>query len=330
MGSAERKDVTMAKKSSPSSIAMAGTTPLPSTIGSTLQWDASTGVCQEAEIPTFLGSSSFFQAKEPPAIESDVNSYWTTSEIGLVPGASPQSIVWEQEAARATFSLAPVLLADTHSSVLTGTTGELVWVPWPEQTTSLLPAVRPVLFVHTLHETSHTERLTIVPSFSSSDPLFHHLTLLLQTAFESESVTTQLYTQSLTDALAVHFLRRYGTTRRPLGEGNGGLSPYKLRRTTAYINAHLEQELSLATLAAVGETSPAHFSRLFKHATGLAPHQYVIMCRMERAKHLLAETDISLTEISLLVGCTDHSHFSALFRTHVAQTPTAYRDQTRR
>jgi AraC family transcriptional regulator len=153
--------------------------------------------------------------------------------------------------------------------------------------------------------------------------------LLLQAAFAAESEIGQLYTQSLADALAVHFLRRYNLTQPPLGEMTGGLSPYKLQRTTSYINAHLEQELSLATLAAVGGTSPAYFSRLFKHATGLAPHQYVIRCRMERAKHLLAETNFSLSEIALLVGCTDHSHFSALFRTHVAQTPTAYRDQAR-
>ena len=73
----------------------------------------------------------------------------------------------------------------------------------------------------------------------------------------------------------------------------------------AALKAHLEQELSLATLAAVGEMSLAHFSRLFKHATGLAPHQYVIACRMEQAKRLLAETDVSLSEIALQVGCTD-------------------------
>jgi AraC family transcriptional regulator len=174
-----------------------------------------------------------------------------------------------------------------------------------------------------------TERLTIAPYFPTPDPLLHHITLLLQAAFAGESEIGQLYTQSLADALAVHFLRRYGAMPPSLGEITGGLSPYKLRRTTSYIHAHLEQELSLVTLAAVGETSPAHFSRLFKHATGLAPHQYVICCRMERAKHLLAETNISLSEIALLVGCADHSHFSALFRNHVAQTPTAYRDQAR-
>jgi len=55
----------------------------------------------------------------------------------------------------------------------------------------------------------------------------------------------------------------------------------------------------------------------------------MIACRMEHAKQLLAETDVSLSEIALQVGCTDQSHFSALFRAHVTLTPTAYRDTTR-
>ena len=139
----------------------------------------------------------------------------------------------------------------------------------------------------------------------------------------------QLYAESLADALVLHFLRRYAAARPSLRQVTGGLAPYKLQRTTAYIKTHLEQTLSLATLAAVAQTSPAHFARLFKHATGLAPHQYVIMCRMEQAKRLLAETDVPLSEIGPQVGCADQSHFTALFRKHVSMTPKAYRNTTR-
>ena len=152
---------------------------------------------------------------------------------------------------------------------------------------------------------------------------------MLQVALEGEGVAGQLYAKTVADALAVHFLRRYAAARPALGEVTGGLSPSKLRRTTAYIQEHLEHDLSLVTLAAVGQTSPAHFARLFKHATGLAPHQYVITCRMEHAKRLLAETDMPLIEVGALVGCADQSHFTALFRKHVALTPKAYRDSTR-
>jgi AraC family transcriptional regulator len=138
-----------------------------------------------------------------------------------------------------------------------------------------------------------------------------------------------IYAASLADALAVRFLRRYAASRQSLCEVSGGLTPYKLRRTTAYIEAHLEQELSLVNLATVAQTSPAHFARLFKHTTGLAPHQYVILCRMEQAKRLLARTDVPLSQIGPQVGCADQSHFTALFRKHVSMTPKAYRNTTR-
>ena len=128
----------------------------------------------------------------------------------------------------------------------------------------------------------------------------------------------------------VHFLRRYAASWPSLHAAAGGLTPYKLQRTIAYIKAHLEQELSLATLAAVAQMSPTHFAHLFKDATGLTPHQYVILCRMEHAKRLLAETDMPLIEIGPQVGCMDQSHFTALFRTHVSMTPKAYRNTTRR
>jgi AraC family transcriptional regulator len=177
--------------------------------------------------------------------------------------------------------------------------------------------------------TLQVERVTIAPSLPTHDPLLHHIALVLQTAIAGESVAVQPSAQSLADALVTALLRRYGVTRQSPGEVTGGLSPCKLRRTITHIKDHLEQDLSLVTLAAMGKTSPAHFARLFKQATGLSPHQYVLRRRMERAKQLLTETDLSLIEIALQVGCADQSHFTALFRTHFALTPKAYRDHTR-
>ena len=321
----------MAKKSSVSIAVMASATPLPPAGGAVLQWDGSSGVCRDVGSHTFAAQvqPSFFQAKGPPATEPRARPYWTTGEIGLVPGLSPQAIEWEQEAARATFSLAPVLLADTAHAVLSGATGELVWVPWPAQMTSPIPAVYPMLLVHTLHETLQAERVTIVPYFPVPDPLLHHIALVLQAVVAAEDVAGHLYAEALADALVVHFRRRYAASRPARREATGGLAPYKLRRTIAYIQTHLEEQVSLATLAAVAQMSPTHFAHLFKHAIGLAPHQYVLRCRIEHAKRLLAETDLSLVDIVHQVGCADHSHFTALFRKHVTMTPKAYRNHTR-
>ena len=79
---------------------------------------------------------STFQVKGPPTPAHRARLYWTTGEIGLVPAFPPQAIVWEKAAALLTFSLDPLLLADTPYAVLPGATGELVWVHWQEQTAS--------------------------------------------------------------------------------------------------------------------------------------------------------------------------------------------------
>jgi AraC-like DNA-binding protein len=305
--------------------------PLSRAHGVTLQWDGRHGVCcgvkpHSSSVP---GPLSAFQVKGPPAPGHHARPYWRTDEIGLMPGLSLQAIKWEQEAARVTFDLDPILLADAAHEVIRGATGELVWVHWREKTESPTLSVHPALLMHASDKSLQADRVTIVPDLNAHDPLLQHMALVLQAAIEGEDVEGHLYAESLADALVVHFLRRYAAARQSLRELTGGLSPYKLRRTTAYIKAHLEQELSLATLAAVAQTSPAHFARLFKHATGLTPHQYVITCRMEYAKRLLAETDVPLIEIGLQVGCADQSHFTALFRTHVSLTPKAYRDNTK-
>ena len=322
----------MAEEPSVSSAVVASATPLPQAAGPMLHWDDRSGVCGDVESLAFSACvrQPSFQAKRPLAAAHRARPYWTTGEIGRVPAIPPQAIAWEKEAALMTFSLAPVLLATAVHMVLPGATGELVWLPWQEQTASPIPAVHPALLVHTPYALLQAERVTIVPSLHAHDPLLHHIALVLQAAIEGEGLAGQMYAAVLADALVVHFLRRYTTPRPPLRQATGGLTPSKLRRTIAYIQEHLEQELSLATLAAVAQTSPAHFARQFKQATRRTPHQYVITCRMEYAKRLLVETDVPLGEIGPQVGCADQSHFTALFRKHVSMTPQVYRNTTRR
>jgi AraC family transcriptional regulator len=186
------------------------------------------------------------------------------------------------------------------------------------------------MLVHACSALVVGERVLIVPTLPAHDPLQHHIVLVLQAAVAAESAAEQLYVTVLSEALAVHFLRRYAATQPAQPVLSGGLAPYKLQRTLAYIHAHLAQTLSLPTLAAVAQMSPTHFAHLFKHATGLAPHQYVSQCRIEQAKRLLADTDLPLIEIGPQVGWADQSHFTALFRRHVAMTPKAYRNTTKR
>jgi AraC family transcriptional regulator len=104
------------------------------------------------------------------------------------------------------------------------------------------------------------------------------------------------------------------------------LSKHKLRAVIEYIHEHLDADLSLDHLAAVAHVSPYHFARLFKNSTGLPPHQYVIACRIERAKELLRQRDrLPIAEVATEVGFAHQSHFTRHFKRLVGVTPRRFR-----
>ena len=71
--------------------------------------------------------------------------------------------------------------------------------------------------------------------------------------------------------------------------------------------------------------SPGHFAHVFREATGVAPHRYVLERRVDRAKVLLRQSDLPITEIADRVGCSSHSHFSVLFNRVTGLTPRQFR-----
>jgi AraC-like DNA-binding protein len=104
----------------------------------------------------------------------------------------------------------------------------------------------------------------------------------------------------------------------------GSLSPLQVGRVCDYIGVHLDCELEVAQLAKQVNLSPHHFSMLFKRATGVPPHQYVLHKRIEEAKHHLAAGRLTLSEVALSLGFSDQSHFSRAFRKITGSTPRQY------
>jgi AraC family transcriptional regulator len=139
-----------------------------------------------------------------------------------------------------------------------------------------------------------------------------------------------LAAESLANLLAVHLIRHVSAPRR-LERGRDGVLPRgRLRAVEEYIEEHLDGCPTLAQLAAVVRLNPYHFARQFKAATGLPPHQYVILRRVERAKQLLqAGTDLSLAEVALHAGFSDQSQFSRHFKRLVGVTPGQFRTPSR-
>lgn len=137
----------------------------------------------------------------------------------------------------------------------------------------------------------------------------------------------QLALDSATQTALIHTLRNYSQKHLPTLRPTGGLPAWQLKRVVEFIEHHLDQPLTLADMAGITGLSDYHFARMFKQATGHPPHRYVLHRRLIRARHLLTETSLNMTDIALRCGFGSSSHFSNRFRAEAGVSPTEYRAQ---
>jgi len=107
----------------------------------------------------------------------------------------------------------------------------------------------------------------------------------------------------------------------------GGLPGYRLKRVLDHIGDNLAKDLSLTQLAAVAGMSPHYFAELFRRSTGHAPHRYVLLQRMERAKLGLRDIERSVTDVGVDIGFQNASHFARMFRKFVGVSPTQFQSE---
>lgn len=168
--------------------------------------------------------------------------------------------------------------------------------------------------------------------FEVRDHMIERLTqaLLAEMDLEPHPVQT-LIVDSISTALAAHMLRHYNAFEIFEHNNESRLGRKELARLMVYIEDNLDRTIELAELANIANVSRFHFTRLFKRSTGYTAISFVEMCRIRRAKSLLAETDHALVQVALMTGFADQSHFTRRFRYHVGCTPATFaREQGRR
>ncbi|BBN55735.1 hypothetical protein TRE132_38600 [Pseudomonas chlororaphis subsp. aurantiaca] len=105
----------------------------------------------------------------------------------------------------------------------------------------------------------------------------------------------------------------------------GGLSPWRESLVKQMILDGLSSTLEVTELARACALSRSHFSRAFKCSTGLSPQEWIRCQRIARAKQLIQDTDLTLTQISLECGFCDQSHFCHIFTHSEGINPFAWR-----
>lgn len=174
---------------------------------------------------------------------------------------------------------------------------------------------------------SAPDALELTPRLAVEDSLFHAVGVALKAEVEAGYPGGRAYGESLAGTLAMHLVRHYSNRRpQPAGEGTR-LSRHQLRRAVDFMHDRLADNLSLGEVAAEAGLSVFHFARLFKQTTGLAPHQYLVQCRVERAKQMILASSAATAAIAQQVGFCDQSHLTVHFRRIYGVTPKQFRTQ---
>ncbi len=170
--------------------------------------------------------------------------------------------------------------------------------------------------------------LAIEPQIAVRDEQLSHMAMSLLYELKAENVVGRLYADSVASVLAIQLVRRYSCLK-DVGIRKGGMAPHKLRRALEFISENLQRQHGIALDVVAREVgmSRYHFSRVFKESMGLSPINYIVRQRIERAKKLLAETDLPIADIALQAGFSGQSHFTTFFRKLVGLTPRSFRRQ---
>ena len=158
---------------------------------------------------------------------------------------------------------------------------------------------------------------------SSPDALIQQLMLRLWRLGAAVEPVSRLLSESALSALVCQLLSlSHAATEPPRADA---MPAREMRRLIEHVDAHLHEEIGLEDLAATSGWSVRHFTRVFRQSTRETPHRWLMARRVERAKHLLGNRNLSLAEIALTCGFADQSHFTTCFRKLAGATPLRWR-----
>ncbi|RKH57391.1 AraC family transcriptional regulator [Corallococcus aberystwythensis] len=164
------------------------------------------------------------------------------------------------------------------------------------------------------------------PRLRFADARLWTLLRLLAEVVDDDDPSTQLYGDGLTAAL----FAALGSRRDESPSTRKGLTPWQLRRVLGFMESRLPERVELSELAALVDLSQAHFSRAFKASTGVAPYQWQLRARLERAQAMMLATPASLEQVAEVTGFADAVHFGKAFRRAHGTTPARWRRDRKR
>jgi AraC-like DNA-binding protein/quercetin dioxygenase-like cupin family protein len=138
----------------------------------------------------------------------------------------------------------------------------------------------------------------------------------------------EMMLKSLVHQLVIHLVRTHLSVRHSprIELSRAGPVDRRLRRAIEFMHDNFDRDLSLEEIASSAYLSEYHFSRLFKQVTNLSPGVYLANVRIEKARQLLSDTRLPISEIASRVGYHSQSHFTKVFKSITGATPRAFRE----
>lgn len=170
-----------------------------------------------------------------------------------------------------------------------------------------------------------TDISSVPPSLYFENESLKTTLLKLRSVLDESAINDAAYAETL-GLLLLWELQRAAYPPESRQEGvRGGLTARQLRRVTEFVDSQISNDITISELAALVGLSQFHFIRAFKESVGLSPYQHVLSERIRRAKELLSERNLSLSDVALTVGFSDVSQLSRAFQKVVGITPAAFR-----
>jgi AraC family transcriptional regulator len=168
-------------------------------------------------------------------------------------------------------------------------------------------------------------RLDVIETWDYTDPLSWQLARVIYDECTSRAPQGILYSETAATLLTMQIVRNLSTVApMPNKSRGGGLSPSRLRRACDYMMTRLGEDISLQEVAASVQLSTGHFSTAFRQSSGMAPHAWLRRQRIERAKPLLRDPNLNLTQIAIILGYANQSSFGVAFKRETGLTPTQW------
>jgi len=208
--------------------------------------------------------------------------------VSIIPQGQPHRVEWRETADLTVLFLSPKLIEQAAVELFDG------WLP------------------------------LIVETYTAIDPVIRQLALTVGVTVRSGQPTNELFISSFAHVLAMHLVRHYGVGSARASMGTG-LPRRMLHRATEFMQSNMAKSIQLQDVARATGLSAFHFAHLFKQTTGMGPHRYLTLARVERLKELLRGTETALDELAVSLGFSDQSHMTRVFKRFTGATPKAYR-----